>query len=245
MLCWNGHSYIWFRYLLPHCIVRCVSISCRMYISPCFYQLYSCLVRAPWYTANVCSRCCVCWKRLRSLFSAFSVFHLVVVAPVRELAGRHAEITATVLQDADVYDDSQRAELSVDDNDVLPGSFRMLCYLPLTDQPLRAGDRIKANVGFYLPAETEGFDRATYQASNRCYIAASYTETEEGQAVSFAVTSSEGDHLRWLPQRIARFCKQAVEGYLPAREAGLLSGLLIGDTAHCRRMTRLRSASPG
>lgn len=163
-------------------------------------------------------------------FSAFSVFHLVVVAPVRELAGRHAEITATVLQDADVYDDSQRAELSVDDNDVLPGSFRMLCYLPLTDQPLRAGDRIKANVGFYLPAETEGFDRATYQASNRCYIAASYTETEEGQAVSFAVTSSEGDHLRWLPQRIARFCKQAVGGYLPAREAGLLSGLLIGDT---------------
>ena len=163
-------------------------------------------------------------------FAGFSLFQSNVVEPVRALAERHAEITATVLQDADVYDDSQRAELSVDDNDVLPGSFRMMCYLPLTEEPLRAGDRIKVNVGFYLPSNTEGFDRAAYQASNRCYIAGSYTETEDGEPLSFAVTGSDRDKLRWLPQRIARFCDQAVSDYLPAREAGLLSGLLIGNT---------------
>ena len=163
-------------------------------------------------------------------FAGFSLFQSNVVEPVRALAERHAEITATVLQDADVYDDSQRAELSVDDNDVLPGSFRMMCYLPLTEEPLRAGDRIKVNVGFYLPSNTEGFDRAAYQASNRCYIAGSYTETEDGEPLSFAVTGSDRDKLRWLPQRIARFCNQAVSDYLPDREAGLLSGLLIGNT---------------
>ena len=48
-------------------------------------------------------------------FAGFSLFQSNVVEPVRALAERHAEITATVLQDADVYDDSQRAELSVDD----------------------------------------------------------------------------------------------------------------------------------
>lgn len=164
-------------------------------------------------------------------FSGFALFQMIVVEPVRELAGYHAEITATVLQDADVYDDSQRAELSVDDNDVLPRSFRTFCYLPLTDKPLRAGDRIKVNVGFYLPNMTEGFDRAAYQAANRCYIAASYTEGEDEQPVSFSVIKADSDSLRWLPQRIARFCKQAVTNALPACEAGLLSGLLIGDTA--------------
>ena len=130
-------------------------------------------------------------------FSGFALFQMIVVEPVRELAGYHAEITATVLQDADVYDDSQRAELSVDDNDVLPRSFRTFCYLPLTDNPLRAGDRIKVNVGFYLPGMTEGFDRAAYQAANRCYIAASYTEGEDERPVSFSVIKADSDSLRW------------------------------------------------
>ena len=120
-------------------------------------------------------------------FSVFSLYRSLLVEPVRELSGRHAEITATVMQDPDVYEDSQRAELSVDDNDFLPRSFRMLCYLPLTEEPLHAGDRIQVNVGFYIPSATEGFDRAAYQASNGWYIAASCTEDENDQPVSFSV----------------------------------------------------------
>lgn len=158
-----------------------------------------------------------------------TVYQRVFVSPVRELNGKHAEITATVLQDTEVYEDSQRAELSVDDNDVLPRSFKMYCYLPLTDMPLLAGDRIKVNVGFYLPSNTEGFDRAAYQAADGCYIAASYTEIDDDMPVSFAVTQTDNPSLRWLPNRIARFCKQAVTNALPTREAGLLAGLLIGD----------------
>ena len=164
-------------------------------------------------------------------FSGFAVYRINVVEPVRELAGQNKEITATVLQDPDIYEDSQRAELSVDDAEWLPGSFRMQCYLPLTDEPLLAGDRIKVNVGFYIPSATEGFDRAAYQASNGWYIAGSYTANDDDEPVSFSVTAQEGDGLRWLPQRIARFCKQACLDLLPEREGGLLSGLLIGDTA--------------
>ena len=164
-------------------------------------------------------------------FSGFAVYRINVVEPVRELAGQNKEITATVLQDPDIYEDSQRAELSVDDAEWLPGSFRMQCYLPLTDEPLLAGDRIKVNVGFYIPSATEGFDRAAYQASNGWYIAGSYTANDDDEPISFSVTAREGDGLRWLPQRIARFCKQACLDLLPEREGGLLSGLLIGDTA--------------
>lgn len=163
-------------------------------------------------------------------FACFSAYQAVFVDPVRILAGTHAEITATVLKDSTVYDDNQRAELSVDDNDALPRSFRMYCYLPLTDAPLDAGDRIKVNVGFYLPGNSEGFDRAAYQASEGCYITASYTKNDDDSPVSFAVLQTDNHSFRWLPQRIARFCKQAIQDALPEREAGLLTGLLIGNT---------------
>ena len=221
-------------YLIPasaaalYCAV-CLNIVPNLYLSLLLFSLF--LICAGALAEHKRLFALLCMLAAASLsFAGFSLFHAIVVEPVRELAGRHAEITATVLQDAAVYDDSQRVELSVDDNDVLPGSFRMLCYFPVTKEPLHAGDRIKANVGFYLPTAAEGFDRAAYQASNGCYVAASYTENESGQPISFTVIESNGNKLRWLPQRIARFCSQSVSEALPAREAGLLNGLLIGDT---------------
>lgn len=172
--------------------------------------------------------CCMLAAAFLAL-TGFSAYRSVFVDPVRMLAGSHAEITATVLQDAAVYDDNQRAELSVNDNTILRRSFRMYCYLPLTETPLYAGDQIRVNVGFYLPGNTEGFDRAAYQASEGCYITASYTKNEDDTPMSFAVLQTENGSPRWIPQRIARFCKQAIEDTLPEREAGLLTGLLIGN----------------
>ncbi|MGO5029603.1 ComEC/Rec2 family competence protein [Candidatus Agathobaculum pullicola] len=172
--------------------------------------------------------CCMLAAAFLAL-TGFSAYRSIFVDPVRMLAGSHAEITATVLQDAVVYDDNQRAELSVNDNTILQRSFRMYCYLPLTETPLYAGDRIKVNVGFYLPGNLEGFDRAAYQASEGCYITASYTKNEDDTPMSFAVLQTENGSPRWIPQRIARFCKQAIEDALPEREAGLLTGLMIGN----------------
>ncbi|MDO5142419.1 MAG: hypothetical protein Q4D31_05305, partial [Eubacteriales bacterium] len=65
-------------------------------------------------------------------FSGFAVFRTVVVEPVRALAGRNAMITGTILRDPDVYEDSQRVILAVDGGGILPRSFQMQCYLPLT-----------------------------------------------------------------------------------------------------------------
>lgn len=172
--------------------------------------------------------CCMLAAAFLAL-TGFSAYRSVFVDPVRMLAGSHAEITATVLQDAVVYDDNQRAELSVNDNTILRRSFRMYCYLPLTETPLYAGDQIRVNVGFYLPGNTEGFDRAAYQASEGCFITASYTKNEDDTPRSFKVIQTGSDSPRWIPQRIARFCKQAIEDALPEREAGLLTGLLIGN----------------
>src|SRR5699024_9675492 len=75
-----------------------------------------------------------------------------------------------------------------------------------------------------------GFDRAAYQASEGSYIAASYTKNDNDAPTSFAVLQTNNHSFRWIPQRIARFCKQALQGALPEREAGLLTGLLTVNT---------------
>gem|GEM_PF-416741 len=164
-------------------------------------------------------------------FSFFAVYEKYIVSPIRDLKGSTLEITATVLQDADVYENNQRAELLIDENDRITRSFHTLSYLPLTDIPLYAGDKITAYLSFYLPNNTGGFDRKLFQAADRCYIAASCPKDKNGEPYSFSVSREEENSLRWLPNRISRFCKQAISQALPVREAGLLSGLMLGDTS--------------
>lgn len=161
--------------------------------------------------------------------SGLAAFDRLVAAPCRALNGRNMVVTATVLEDATVYDDSQRAELLLDNDDRLPGTVRTLCYLPPTDTPLLAGDRIEVSLGFYIAGNTEGFDRAAYQAANGCFITSSYNEDEAGNPTRFALLDSRRNSLRFLPQRIARRCGESIRQALPPREAGLLCALLLGD----------------
>lgn len=123
--------------------------------------------------------------------------------PVRELNGRSAVVRATVLQDASVYEDSQRAELRVEPNRYLRRSFRTFCYLPLSDTPLCAGDRIEAHVTFYRSNP----DRERSLAADGFFIAAFSTRDKSGDVIGFERLGSASGSPRYLPQRIARFCK--------------------------------------
>lgn len=154
-----------------------------------------------------------------------SLYDMYLVQPVRELNGRRAVVRATVLQDASVYEDGQRAELRVEPNRYLHRSFRTFCYLPLDETPLVAGDRIEAHVTFYR----SNSDRERSLAADGCFIAAFSTKDKSGDVIGFERFGSASGSPRYLPQRIARFCKNAVSAALPEREAGLLRGLLLGD----------------
>ena len=160
--------------------------------------------------------------------TGFAAFRDLRVMPIRALDGETREITATTLQDAAVYDTDQRVLLSAETAD--GRRFRMRCYLPNTASPLQAGDRVQAAVTFYVPDTLGGFDRAAYQASEGCYIAGAYATDEEHNTIKFEVLDSKRDSLRFLPQRIARFCRNAVQRALPERESGLLTGLLVGGS---------------
>lgn len=160
--------------------------------------------------------------------TGFAVFRDLRVVPIRALAGETQEITAAALRDAEVYDTDQRVLLSAETAD--GRRFRLRCYLPETEPPLLAGDRVRVMATLYVPDTLGGFDRAAYQASEGCYIAGAYATDEEHNAVQFEVLDSKRDSLRFAPQRIARFCRNAVQRALPEREAGLLTGLLVGGS---------------
>lgn len=160
--------------------------------------------------------------------TGFAVFRDLRVVPIRALAGETQEITAAALRDAEVYDTDQRVLLSAETAD--GRRFRLRCYLPETEPPLLAGDRVRVMAALYVPDTLGGFDRAAYQASEGCYIAGAYATDEEHNAVQFEVLDSKRDSLRFAPQRIARFCRNAVQRALPEREAGLLTGLLVGGS---------------
>ena len=167
--------------------------------------------------------------------TGFAAFRDFRVEPIRARDGQICTVTATVLRDAEAFGQTQRALLAVETED--GARFRTRCYLP-GGEPLLAGDRLCAEVTLYVPDTLAGFDRAAYQASEGCYIAAAYTKTEDKEPVSFVRLDSERDSLRFAPQRISRFCRAAVQNALPEREAGLLNGLLLGGSRGLREDDR-------
>ena len=60
-------------------------------------------------------------------FCFFSLYDAHISAPVRALNDQSLTINATLVQDATVYEDNQRALLSVSPGDELPGRFRRQC----------------------------------------------------------------------------------------------------------------------
>ena len=164
-------------------------------------------------------------------FSGFAVYRINVVEPVRELAGQNKEITATVLQDPDIYEDSQRAELSVDDAEWLPGSFRMQCYLPLTDEPLLAGDRIKVNVGFIFRAQRRALTVLPIRHPTAGILQAPIQRTTTMNQFPFQLPRRKGmvcagcrSVLRGSASRLVWICS-------PNGRVVCSAALLIGDTA--------------
>lgn len=173
-----------------------------------------------------------------------SAYDAIFVSPVRAFNGQTVAVTGTLCQDPDRYDDCQRAELRIQPNEKAPRSFRTLCYLPLTEEPLCAGDQVSFKAKFYLASDAEGFDRAAYQASGGCFISSEFVKDDDGHAVLFSILERGTRSIWYYPARAAHTCKKIIADHLPDRESGLLTALLLGDKSGLGRAdsTALRKA---
>lgn len=162
------------------------------------------------------------------------VFTQQIVHPAGQLAGRTYSVHATVGGYAQIYDEQQRVALRLEPDELdLSGPWihvlTVPTYVPLTEQPLQPGDRVQATLYFYSGSVMDGFARREYYASNGVFILARCAQDDAGQSLQFCVEPADKTPLWAWPQRMAQALKARISAALPAREAGLVCAIMLGD----------------
>lgn len=156
-------------------------------------------------------------------------YDAVIVKPIHACHGKRLDITATLRTDPVIYETNQRVQLRIDPVAKVKYPFRAYCYLPLTDEPLLAGDTVQLKAKFTIPSDSGGFDRKAYQAGNGCFITAAYAKDDDGNPLSFSYSTAGRNKLTTLPVRMGRALKENIAILYPLQEGGLLCALLLGD----------------
>lgn len=164
-------------------------------------------------------------------------YQQILVHPIRQLSGQTMQVTAKVRAYPDVYENSQRVEVSIPKN-VLKGfypkaEFCAIGYVPLGETPLKVGDTIEALVSFYEPTKRQGFDRQRYQMANGNWISFSVLKDRKTkEPAHFVCTPAEAVPWYGLPQKWNRELGARILQQLPEREGGFLYSLLLGNRTY-------------
>lgn len=166
-------------------------------------------------------------------------YHAVFQAPSMSLADTSKSMIVEVTDFPMQYDTNQRVEIRVIGSRVgCPLNFRTLAYLPKTKQQLKPGDEITATVSFYIPNQTEGFDRASYYRAQGYAVLASVDEE-----FGVVVTSPKHRPLSYYPKVFAQTLRNVYAQQGDERQAAFWCALATGDrtdltttdTDHLRR----------
>ncbi len=166
-------------------------------------------------------------------------YHAVFQAPCIALADTSKSMIVEVTDFPTQYDTNQRVEIRVIGSRVgCPLNFRTLAYLPKTKQQLKPGDELTATVSFYIPNQTEGFDRASYYRAHGYAILASVDEE-----FGVVVTSPKHRPLSYYPKAFAQRLQDVYAQQGNDRQSAFWCALATGDrtnltttdTDHLRR----------
>ena len=175
---------------------------------------------------------CVLFAGVLSGLCYTQAYHAVIQAPCAALDGTSKSMIVEVTDFPKQYDTGQRVEIRVIGSRIgCPLNFRTLAYLPKTEQDIKPGDELTATFDFYIPNQTQGFDRASYYRSQGYAILAHVNE-EFGMVVTLAAALlSQG-----ICANIAR-CLHAARN----RAAGCLLARPDNRRSHCPDHDRYRS----
>lgn len=161
-------------------------------------------------------------------------YQQLLVQPIHQLSGQTMMVSAKIRSYPDVYENSQRVEVSIPKNKLggfYPKTdFSSIGYLPLTEEPLKPGDTFEALVSFYEPDVRQGFDRQRYQMANGNWISFSILKNRETkEPAHFTVTHAEEVPWYALPQSWSQSLGARILQQFPEREGGFLYSLLLGN----------------
>ena len=166
-------------------------------------------------------------------------YHAVIQAPCAALDGTSKSMIVEVTDFPKQYDTSQRVEIRVIGSRIgCPLNFRTLAYLPKTEQDIKPGDELTATFDFYIPNQTQGFDRASYYRSQGYAILAHVNED-----FGMVVTAPSHRPLRYYPKAFAQTLRAVYMQHGTERQAAFWRALTTGDrtaltttdTDHLRR----------
>lgn len=164
-----------------------------------------------------------------------TVFSHLIMRPTAALDGKTYTVTATVRDYAQVYEDSQRVQVTIPPNElsisVPHPSVKSLFYVPLTEQPLMPGDKIKITVHFYSPSVMDGFARKEYYDAEGYYILGAISDDEglPNNKSEFSVIPTAKAPFWSYPLHFSAVMHRNISTLLPEREAGFLTAVLLGD----------------
>ena len=166
-------------------------------------------------------------------------YHAVIQAPCAALDGTSKSMIVEVTDFPKQYDTGQRVEIRVIGSRIgCPLNFRTLAYLPKTKQDIKPGDELTAAFDFYIPNQTQGFDRASYYRSQGYAILAHVNEE-----FGMVVTAPSHRPLRYYPKAFAQTLRAVYMQHGTERQAAFWRALTTGDrtaltttdTDHLRR----------
>ena len=166
-------------------------------------------------------------------------YHAVIQAPCAALDGTSKSMIVEVTDFPKQYDTGQRVEIRVIGSRIgCPLNFRTLAYLPKTKQDIKPGDELTATFDFYIPNQTQGFDRASYYRSQGYAILAHVNEE-----FGMVVTAPSHRPLRYYPKAFAQALRAVYMQHGTERQAAFWRALTTGDrtaltttdTDHLRR----------
>ncbi len=158
-------------------------------------------------------------------FGGFAALAPVVTAPGEALDNTDATISGTFVEAPYRSYDNRYCTVQVDNVDGKPVDFRIRLSLPESVVG-KAGDRLEGKVHVYLPRGGDGFSSRNYYASQGI-AACAYLYSYEPYTV---VPQEPASFSHWM-QELRVSLGKAVEAILPEEEAGLLKGILMGDSS--------------
>ena len=158
-------------------------------------------------------------------FGGFAALAPAVTAPGEALDNTDATISGTFVEAPYRSYDNRYCTVQVDNVDGKPVDFRIRLSLPESVVG-KAGDCLEGKVHVYLPRGGDGFSSRNYYASQRI-AACAYLYSYEPYTV---VPQEPASFSHWM-QELRVSLGKAVEAILPEEEAGLLKGILMGDSS--------------
>lgn len=157
----------------------------------------------------------------------FTVYHTAAVEPAEALHGVEAEVSGTLCELPDAQYGKYYYELQVDSISVEGApKIEKVRFSSQKLLPMSPYDQITCCLHFYLPPAGEGFSSRAYYASKGIPILAFLDEYAEPQ-----YAPAEKRPLYYYALVIREKTEEALFSMLPETEAGLLSGVLLGDKA--------------